>query len=57
MAAIQVGFRVIATTTADELVFVCGDAKELGSWNHEDAILLTKDIYDGEKFMGAVEGP
>lgn len=42
----QVRFRVIATTAADELVFVSGGAKELGSWNHEDAVPLTKDTQE-----------
>ncbi|XP_055339937.1 glycerophosphocholine phosphodiesterase GPCPD1-like [Paramacrobiotus metropolitanus] len=42
MALSHVHFVVKASTRPDELVFLSGDVRELGSWNPEDSVALSK---------------
>lgn len=37
-------FRVTLRTTPGETVGVVGNCQELGNWNHENGILLTKSV-------------
>lgn len=37
-------FRVALRTTPGEQVTVVGDCPQLGNWNHENGLLLTRSI-------------